>query len=78
MFALPAPSELVKARADTIQPDLAPTLHAPARAGACSSEQDLYFFLIVKEQPITSGQKPEPNALSLGSAFCPLPLVWWS
>ena len=64
MFALPAPSELEKTRADTIQPDLAPTSPEPARAGPCSSEQDLYFFLIVKEQPITSGQKPEPSAVA--------------
>ena len=42
---------------------------APARL-----EQDLYFFLIVKEQPITFRPKARAKRASLGSAFCPLPL----
>ena len=52
-----------------------PSSQTPARATTCPSEQDLYFFHIVKEQPIfRTGKKPEVSRqLAYGLSLIPVP-----
>ena len=69
---------------DTIQPNLA-LLQDTAQGDPLLSEQDLYFFHIVKEQPISPGQKTRAKerlaARPLAMVFLSAvrdPLPWWS
>ena len=62
---------------------ISPFAQDTAQGSPPLAEQDLYFFLIVKEQPISPGRKTrgKPSGLpllSLPSVRCPLSPDWWS